>query len=281
MKIVFPALIVLSLLQTAGSAVAQTLATPPASSQPPASKKQDSNLGSKVNAIIKNQKPQTTTLPAKPSTAVSTSAATTTQTPAGQTNPTTAAAGAEAMAAASKPSAVTQRLSKVDRLIIEREQLVLKYDYLKTQSNNFWGKASKEDLLAVVDALKEVLQKDEQIIQAVEQSNLETRRAVAKRAAELEAESKKLNSQVRGDKRVITDNIYDLKTSLANAQNLLRNKDRKIKDLEEQLQASKDAKFDHDAIAAFFAMLCLVLVGYIVRLRGQLTNIRDQKHVKA
>ncbi|KAA3438293.1 hypothetical protein [Rufibacter hautae] len=284
MKIVYPALIAFCLLQPAVNATAQTLATPPASSKPAVAKGQDSNLGAKVNAIIKKQSPQTTTTPVKPGTAVSTSAATTTQTPTGQTNPTAAAAGATAGAAAespNKPSAVTQRLSKVDRLIIEREQLVLKYDYLKTQSNNFWGKASKEDLLAVVEALKEVLQKDEQIIQAVEQSNLETRRAMAKRAAELEAESKKLNSQVRGDKRVITDNIYDLKTSLANAQNLLRNKDRKVKDLEEQLQASKDARFDHDAIAAFFAMLCLVLVGYIVRLRGQLASNRDAKRVKA
>ncbi|RNI30546.1 hypothetical protein EFB08_04645 [Rufibacter latericius] len=228
-------------------------------------------MGAKVNALIKKQKPATPSPSPAPA-----------KTTAAQANQeTTQPTPAKADTTRQKPSQVTQRLSKVDRLITEREQLVLKYDYLKTQGNNFWGKASKEDLLAVVEALKEVLQKDEQIIQAVEQANLETRRAVAKRAAELEAESKKLNSQVQGDKRVITDNIYDLKSSLSNAQNLLRNKDRKVKDLEEELQTSKDAKFEHDAIAAFFAFLCIGLVVYIVRLRNQLSSIRDENHVKA
>ncbi|WP_181306279.1 hypothetical protein [Rufibacter sp. XAAS-G3-1] len=270
MKIAYSALFALSSLFTAESISAQTLATPPTSSASASSaKQQDPKLGSKVNAIIKSQKPQSTAA----------SAAKTTQTPAVKPNPATAKAQADT--SRQKPSAVTQRLTKVDMLITEREQLVLKYDYLKTQGSNFWGKASKEDLLAVVEALKEVLQKDEQIIQAVEQANLETRRSLAKRAAELEAETKKLTSQVQGDKRVITDNIYDLKSSLSNAQNLLRNKDRKVKDLEEQLQASKDAKFEHDAIAAFFAMLCFVLVGYIFRLRNQLTTIREEKHAKA
>ncbi|MBC3541666.1 hypothetical protein ACFSC6_01945 [Rufibacter sediminis] len=277
MKIVHPALIVFSLLLPAGATTAQTLATPPASSTTsPTPKKQDSGLGAKVNAIIKKQTPAT---PApKPSTATTAPAA---KQPTAATPVSAPSAVAKSDTSKAKSSQVTQKLTKVDHLITEREQLVLKYDYLKTQGNNFWGKASKEDLLAVVEALKEVLQKDEQIIHAVEQANLETRRNLAKRAAELEAESKRLNSQVRGDKRVITDNIYDLKSSLSNAQNLLRNKDRKLKDLEEELQTSKDAKFEHDAIAAFFAMLSLILIGYIVRLRNQMASIRDENHVKA
>ncbi len=246
--------------------MAQTLATPPATSKAPApsNKQQDSKLGAKINAIIKKQTPTTPAPAAKPaSTAVA---------------KPQAASQAAAQDSTSRPAPRPQ--SKVDRLITEREQLVLKYDYLKTQENNFWGRASKEDMIAVIDALKDILRKDEQIIHAVEQANLETRRNVARRAAELEAEAKKLNSQVQGDKRVITDNIYDLKSSVTNAQNLLKRKDRQIKDLEEQLQTSKDQKFEHDAIAAFFAMLCVLLGGYILRLRGKLANY-TQKKVKA
>ncbi|MGV3539892.1 MAG: hypothetical protein ACO1OQ_08785, partial [Rufibacter sp.] len=165
--------------------------------------------------------------------------------------------------------------AKIENLITDREQLVLKYDYLKTQGNNFWGKASKEDMRAVIEALKEVLQKDEEIIHAVEQANLETRRSVAKRAAELEAEARKLNSQVQGDKRVVTDNIYSLKASLANAQNLARRRERQIREMEERLEEANDAKFEHDAIAAFLAMFTLVLAGYIVRLKSQNKELKS------
>ncbi|GAB2536296.1 hypothetical protein [Rufibacter soli] len=252
------------------AAHSQTLATPPAAqTKSPATaspKPASTKLGEKVNALINKQ------TPAKPATASATEAATAAQ-PKKAATPSTPEA---------KPAAPAVRPeSKVERLITEREQLVLKYDYLKTQGSNFWGKASKEDMRAVIEALKEVLQKDEQIIHAVEQANLETRRSVAQRAAQLEAETKKLNNQVQGDKRVVTDNIYDLKTSLNNARNLTKRKDRVIKDLEEQVQTAKDAKFEHDAIAAFFAMFSLLLVGYIVRLRGQMGKTSQKKHAKA
>ncbi|GGK68832.1 hypothetical protein ACD591_17405 [Rufibacter glacialis] len=272
MKLVFPALIAICMLVPADHLAAQTLATPPANTTSTATpKQQDPKLGTKINAIIKKQNPEKPASDTKGTAPAAKPAA-----------PATASSEATPAQATPPPKpAAPRRESKVDRLITEREQLVLKYDYFKTQSNNFWGKASKEDMRAVIEALKEVLQKDEQIIQAVEQANLETRRSVAKRAAELEKESKLLNNQVRGDKRVITDNIYDLKASVSNAQNLLKSKDRKIKDLEEKLQDSKDAKFEHDAIAAFFAMLCLLLIGYIIRLRGQVANSRTSNRVKA
>ncbi|WP_148041398.1 hypothetical protein [Rufibacter immobilis] len=267
MKRVFPTLMACGLLFSGMATQAQTLATPAAKEQSSATAKpQDAKLGAKINALIKKQAPAPATAQAKPATPAT---------------PAAAAASSSEDTAAPKTAPITAKESRVDQLITEREQLVLKYDYLKTQSNNFWGKASKEDMRAVIEALKEVLQKDEQIIHAVEQANLETRRNVAKRAAELEAEARKLNTQVLGDKRVVTDNIYDLKSSLTNAQNLIKRRDREIKDLEEQLQSSKDAKFEHDAIAAFFAMLALVLVGYIVRLRNKLTGLRQEKHVKA
>ncbi|AKQ45437.1 hypothetical protein TH63_06955 [Rufibacter radiotolerans] len=272
MKVLFTGLFAANLFLSL-AANGQTLATPPAATKAPATtpaKPVKNKLEEKVNAIIKKQTPAAAPA-AKPVAASSA--------PSAATQPKPANASATTQA---KPAApVVRPESKVERLITEREQLVLKYDYLKTQGSNFWGKASKEDMRAVIEALKEVLQKDEKIIHAVEQANLETRRSVAQRAAQFEAETKKLNNQVQGDKRVVTDNIYDLKTSLNNARNLAKRKDRAIKDLEEQVQTAKDAKFEHDAIAAFFAMFSLLLVGYIVRLRGQIGKPHQKKHAKA
>ncbi|WP_192820931.1 hypothetical protein [Rufibacter sp. LB8] len=254
-------------------AVAQTLSggEPKNTTAPaPAKKQADPALAAKMNAIIKGQKtpvPKTATEPAvKPPPPPAQIA----------TQPAKPSTAKEETAEKPKP-ALPASQSKVEKLITEREQLVLKYDYLKTQETNFWGKASKEDMRAVIEALKEVLQKDEQIIHAVEQANLETRRNVAKRAAELEAEAKKLNNQVLGDKRVVTDNIYELKASLANAQNLNRRRDRQLKDLEERLEAANAAKFEHDAITVFFAFLAIGLGWYIVRLKSKLTVLKEQK----
>lgn len=254
---------------------AQTLASPPpgaAKAATAAPKKQaEPALAAKVNALIKGQPTASAASPKPVASPASAAAA-----PPVQATAQPAASQAPA-AEAPKLPAPSASAVKIDNLITEREQLVLKYDYLKTQGNNFWGKASKEDMRAVIEALKEVLQKDEQIIHAVEQANLETRRSVAKRAAELEAEARKLNSQVQGDKRVVTDNIYELKASLANAQNLNRRRDRQIKDLEERLEAANDAKFEHDGIAAFLGMFSLVLIGLIVRLRSQVSELKKQK----
>lgn len=236
----------------------QTLSTPPKKTVAPAAKQAaDPALTAKVNALIKKQSSVTATSTTHTAAAPAQSAA------------------ADQPTETPKPAPVPE--SKVDRLITEREQLVMKYDYLKTQETNFFGKASKEDLQAVIEALKEVLKKDEQIIQAVEQANLETRRSVAKRAAELEAEAKKLNNQVQGDKRVVTDNIYELKASLANAQNLNRRRDRQLKEMEERLETANDAKFEHDAIAAFLAVASMALVWYIMRLRSQLVGLKKKK----
>lgn len=224
--------------------MAQTLATPP---------------GQTVPASTPKTKPAPTPA-AKPKAAVANTAVTATpkQTPAPVVEaPETATPYVEA---------------KLQRLISEREQLVLKYDYLKVQESSLWGNASKKDMIAVIDALKEVLKKDSEIIQAVGEQSLENRRASALRAAELQRETKRLNNQVQGDKRMVTDNIYDLKASLENAQNLIRRRGVQIKQLEEKVARVSDAKFEHDAIAAFFAMLSLVLVGYVVRLRGKISK---------
>ena len=229
------------------TATAQTLATPPAS--PPQAK---------VAA-----KPA----PAKPKE----SAANTVAKAAPTAAPKPAAAPPKASGEVPQVPVPVQE-SKIQRLISEREQLILKYDYLKTQESSFWGNASKKDMVAVLDALKEVLNKDSEIIQAVSEQTLEARRAAALRAAELQKETERLNSQVKGDKRMVTDNIYDLKATLQNAQNLNRRRERQIRELEEKVAAVGEAKFEHDAIAAIFAMLSMVLIGYVVHLRGKMKN---------
>jgi hypothetical protein len=254
---------------------AQTLSTPPTSETKPKPSKSIANSTAPKPPVPPAGSAKTTT-----KTTTNTS---TTKAPA--TTSSVKATTAKQSAQTSKTSDKEQETekpvappapSKVQRLITEREQLVLKYDYLKTQENSFWGNASKEDLIAVVEALKAILQKDSEIILAVEQEKLEARKNAAQRTAQLEAETKKLNTQVQGDKRVVTDNIYEMKTSLVYAQNLNRRLSKQITDLREELETAEDAKFEHDAIALGFFILALGLGVYIIRLRNRVSALQHQ-----
>ncbi|MFC6999651.1 hypothetical protein [Rufibacter roseus] len=272
MKVPARLLFLLSLAYTA-NVNGQTLASPPAL---PATSKVVTPTPKPVSApapkpMVVSTAPKTLAAP-KPQVASTTSKVQTVATSKPAAAPSLTPDAAEAPVVK-----LTAAESKIQQLITEREQLVLKYDYLKAQENSFWGNASKKDMKAVIDALKEVLQKDTEIIHAVSEQTLEARRLAAKRAAELEYETKRIANQVQGDKRLVTDNIFELKASLENSRNLVRRREKQIKDLEEKLVVSADAKFEHDAIAAFFAMLSLVLVGYISWLRGKLNRVQAPK----
>ena len=252
---------------------AQTLSAPPATETKPKPSKSIANStapkpeppAAKVAPVAKKPITSTTTTP---------TASKPTQQPAAKT--TTATNTTTAKAQDTKPTPEPVAPSKVQNLITEREQLVLKYDYLKTQENSFWGNASKNDLIAVVEALKAILQKDSEIILAVEQEKLEARKNAAQRTAQLEAETKKLNTQVQGDKRVVTDNIYEMKTSLVYAQNLNRRLSKQITDLREKVQNAEEAKFEHDAVALGFFLLALGLVIYVIRLKNRISALQEQ-----
>lgn len=249
-------------LSLPGALWAQTAATAPAKQTTSTATRQPGTSAPKSG----------TSAPASSSKQTSSSSATKQTSPAPAAKPAaTTGSPADSVARRQIPE------TRVERLISEREQLVLQYDYLKTQESSFWGNASKEDMRLVIDALKAVLKKDEEIIQAVEQANLETRRAAAQRAAQLELETRRLNSQVQGDKRVVTDNIYDLKTSLAYAQNLNRRREREITDLKEQLQSADDAKFEHDAVAAVMGLIAIALAVWVFRLRTQLSELKEEQ----
>lgn len=267
------------------SLAAQTLSAPPASTQEtkPKASKSIANSTAPKPPVPPADKAKTTTT----KTTTATSAGTSKGTTAAKTTTTSPKKASTQTTTSTKPTEDTQDKekaptpppapSKVQRLITEREQLVLKYDYLKTQENSFWGNASKEDLINVVEALKAILQKDSEIILAVEQEKLEARKNAAQRTAQLEAETKKLNTQVQGDKRVVTDNIYQMKTSLVYAQNLNRRLSKQITDLREELETAEDAKFEHDAIALGFFILSLGLVFYVIRLKNRIGDLQQHQ----
>lgn len=155
------------------------------------------------------------------------------------------------------------------RLIKEREELIGEYNYLNAQNSNFWGKKSKKDLLKIIDNLKAIIKKDSEIINNVQASYV-------RRNADLTVKTEKLQTQTESDKRLISDNLTDLKRELANYQARDKQRLQKISELEDRLSETKAAKTEHDLITVIAVVVALFLLFYIIRLRTRLAHKRGK-----
>ena len=135
------------------------------------------------------------------------------------------------------PAALTDNLN---RLLRERSQMIKEYEFYNAQNSNFWGKKSKKDLLHIIDALKGVINKDSEIIREINSVSLKKQTQVVVAKTQLENQKKRIESQVMDDKRVVTDNLYALKTQIQNMENQQKVKQRQMNALEDRINDSKE-----------------------------------------
>ena len=160
----------------------------------------------------------------------------------------------------------------LNRLLREREQIIKEYEYYKSQNSNFWGKKSKKDLLNIVDVLKAIINKDSEIIREINQVNLKKRVEIAAAKIQIENEKKRLESQVMDDKRVVTDNIYDLKAQIQSLQNLQKVKQKQLNEAQETLNENKANQQELQQLLAIAAVVLIALVIYLVNLQRRLSR---------
>ncbi|MCB2377111.1 hypothetical protein LGH70_05930 [Hymenobacter sp. BT635] len=156
-------------------------------------------------------------------------------------------------------------------LIQEREALIRQYEEASAQRNAFLAnKPSKKDLQEVVDALKGIIRKDTEIVKALKESSI-------RRTATIVAEKTQAERQVtvaQGDQSMTRERFYDLENQIQNLQ--IRDKQREKKLLEAQAAATEaeGARTSRELIAAGLAALCIALLWYIFKLRGQVRPAR-------
>ena len=148
-------------------------------------------------------------------------------------------------------------------LLTQREQAIRDYQYYNEQNSNFWGKKSKKDLLRIIDTLKEIIRKDTDIINTIKASTL-------RQAAAATVQQSRLQEQVKDDQVVITDNLYALKSQLANLQNLQKVRQRQITELKEEASQVKQRQTTRDFLITLAVVLILGLLLYIFKLRRKL-----------
>ncbi|SET44090.1 hypothetical protein [Hymenobacter actinosclerus] len=157
----------------------------------------------------------------------------------------------------------------IPRLIAERQQLVSQYEAANGQRNAFLAnKPSKKDLQEVVEALKGIIRKDTELIQAVQAATLRQTAAVV-------AENQQVKQQVtvaQTDQSSTQQRFHDLENQIQNLQERERQHAKKMRDLQATADTATGARTSREVLAATLALLAAALLAYVLKLRGQLSS---------
>ncbi|GAB2965214.1 hypothetical protein GCM10027048_38510 [Hymenobacter coalescens] len=153
------------------------------------------------------------------------------------------------------------------RLIQERDQLIRAYEEASAQRNAlFANKPSKKDLQEVVDALKGIIRKDTEIVQALKSTEL-------RRTATIVAQKRQAEQQVtvaQTDQTSTRQRFYDLENQIANLELRDKQREKKLREAEAAAQEAQQGRTTPQLLATALAALSLGLLVYVARLRSRL-----------
>jgi hypothetical protein len=148
------------------------------------------------------------------------------------------------------------------REIREREQLVRAYEQTSTQRNGLFGKkASKKDLNQVNAALRRIIRKDTEILQAVRQRTVPNIAHVE--AARVKAETKAV--EATNDKYAALENqIEELQIREMEREKLEVQRETRLLIAQAAAAEAQQVRTRHEMIAVGLALLSAGLLGYIL-----------------
>ncbi|QNE39447.1 hypothetical protein F1C16_07710 [Hymenobacter sp. NBH84] len=163
-------------------------------------------------------------------------------------------------------TAPEQNTDPIPRLIQEREALVRQYEAANSQRNAFLAnKPSKRDLEEVVAALKGIIRKDTEIVQAVKDDAL-------RQTAGLVAERQQVQQQAsvaQSDQSTTQERFYDLQRQITNLEERERQHQKKLAEAQTLANEVDQSRTTRDLLTAGLAVLSVGLLVYVGRLRGQ------------
>jgi len=155
--------------------------------------------------------------------------------------------------------------SPLPRLLAERKVLTRQYAEANAQRHGLLGlsnKPSKKDLQDVVDALQGIVDKDEQIVAAL---NLTTQQAQTA-AAQLQTTATTLQNTGRDDRNLTAQRLHELQATEQNLQERLRQATAKQQLLEADLHEAQQGRTLRDGLVVALALACVGL--FFWRRRG-------------
>ncbi|MBF9253761.1 hypothetical protein I2I11_10690 [Pontibacter sp. 172403-2] len=163
---------------------------------------------------------------------------------------------------------------KLTTLMSEREQLVMEYQFYNQQNSNFWGKKSKNDLIAIIETLKKIINKDSELIGAIKVASI-------KKIAESTVENQREGKMTLEDQRIVNARIADLQSQIKILQSNIKKRERSIKDLQDQLDAADNVRYGKDRVIAVLAVVSFLLLLYAVFLQIRLSKAPKAKKKRA
>lgn len=167
----------------------------------------------------------------------------------------------------------TAQEDKISRLMSEREQLVLEYQFLNQQNSNFWGNKSKKDLLNIIDTLKEIIKKDSELIGAVKEASI-------KKIAVTTAQTQRAGKQIVVDQRQINARIKGLQDQITALERQIKKRERTIAEHQVQLQEAETKRYGKDKVITVLAVVSAILLLYAIILQVRLNNTKAKAKAK-
>ncbi|WP_324678869.1 hypothetical protein [Hymenobacter sp. GOD-10R] len=162
----------------------------------------------------------------------------------------------------------------VPHLIQERETLVRQYEEANAQRNSLFGnKPSKKDLQEVVDALKGIIRKDSELIQAVKESGIRRTAGIVAEKTQAERQA----SLAQGDQSSTRERFYDLQNQIQDLELRDKQRQKKLAEAQEQLATADATRTSRELIAVALALLSASLLVYVYRLRQKLPVRRARR----
>ncbi|WP_426059278.1 hypothetical protein [Hymenobacter sp. B1770] len=150
--------------------------------------------------------------------------------------------------------------SRLPGLLRERAVLTRRYAEASAQRHSLFGnKPSKKDLQEVVDALQGIVDKDQQIVDILN----ETARRAQTTSVRLAATTTHLESTGRDDRNLTAQRLSELQNETENLRQREKANIARQRDLEADIKEVKEGQFVRDAL---IAGLCVLSVGLIVAL---------------
>ena len=143
--------------------------------------------------------------------------------------------------------------SPLPRLLAERQVLTQQYAAATAQRNSLFGnKPSKKDLQEVVDALQGIVDKDQQIVDALGR----TTQAAQTAARHYSTTATQLQNTSRGDRNLTAQRLAEVQNDLLNAGQREAKLRQQLGDVQAEAADAQQGRTVRDAIIAGLALLC-------------------------
>ncbi|GHA58836.1 hypothetical protein [Pontibacter akesuensis] len=160
-----------------------------------------------------------------------------------------------------------QEDDKLSRLMSDREQLILEYQYYNQQNSSFWGTQSKKDLISVIETLKKIINKDSELIGAVKEASI-------RKIAQSTVQSQREGKLTLEDQRNFERQISSLKSEVKIMEVAMKKREKTLADLQNQLESGEELRYGKDKVITVLAVAAFILLLYAIFLQVRVNSLK-------